>query len=171
MSWWVCHWVPESNEYRWSMVATTILLRWMHTYLLFWWHTLWQLGKALNKRYKHKYHTTSQDINKQIAISCKTMQKTRVYILSLKSNTKLSPQHPQRSRHCERPQLLERVLLEKRFWCFLGHLSFWVSSYFLYKKIKNKNKYKITWTKCFIVIDWIEINIVLINWILQGLES
>ena len=60
MSWWVCHWVIESNEDRCSMVTTTILLRGVHTFLLFWWHTLWQLGKALNKQswqHKQKYHT------------------------------------------------------------------------------------------------------------------
>ena len=68
MSWWVRHWVPESNEDQWSMVTTTILLRWVHTYLLFWWHALWQLRKALNKQswqHKQKCHTISPDINKQ----------------------------------------------------------------------------------------------------------
>ena len=60
ISWRVRHWIVESNEDPWSMVTTTICLRWLHTYLLFWWHTLWQLGKALNNQHGNtnkKYNT------------------------------------------------------------------------------------------------------------------
>ena len=100
----------------------------VHTYLMFWWHTLWQLGKSLNKQYTQQIsYNISTNINKQT--NNNIMQdhaKTKVYIWSLKSNTKLRPWHLQWSCHCERPPKLG-VLLKKRFWYFLGHLSFWVS--------------------------------------------
>ena len=144
MSWWVRHWVPDSNEDQWSMVTTTILLRWVHTYLLFWWHTLWQLRKALNKQswqHKQKCHTISPDINKQT--NNNIMQKTRVYSWSLKSNTKLSPRHPQWSHYCERSQPpMRKGSLKKRIGCFFRiplFLGKWcgVATYFLYQKKKN----------------------------------
>ena len=66
--------------------------------------------------------------------------------------------------------------LKKEIWVlwraslFLGKW-YEVATYFLYKKIRKNNKYDFTWLKCFIVIDLMEINTSLINWILQGFES
>ena len=143
MSWWVHHWIPESNEDRWSMITTTICWDGYMQCLLFWWHILWQLGKVLNNQHGNtnkKYYTNisrhRQPTNKNI------IQKTRVYNWSLKSNTKLSPRHLRWSRHCERPRSLKGAL-KKRFKC-LGHLSFGVivSSrhlFFIQKKMKNEN--------------------------------
>ena len=76
------------------------------------------------------------------------MQKRRVYCWSLKSNTNLSPRHPQRSRHCERPQRCSKkreIRVPLRAPLFLGK---WceVTTYFLCKKKKKKKgktKYKI----------------------------
>ena len=116
----------------------------VHTYLLFWWHTLWQLRKALNKQswqHKQKCHTISPDINKQT--NNNIMQKTRVYSWSLKSNTKLSPRHPQWSHYCERSQPpMRKGSLKKRIGCFFRiplFLGKWcgVATYFLYQKKKN----------------------------------
>ena len=112
--------------------------------ILFGWHTLWQLGKSFNKQYKQQ-HIIQQNIIQHKQTNNNIMQdhaKTRVHIWSLKSNTKLSPRHPQWSRHYER---LRKCLSKKRdFWVlfdapfFLGK-RYGVTTYFLYKKNKKKN--------------------------------
>ena len=43
--------------------------------------------------------------------------KAKVHIWSPKSNTKLSPRHPQRSRHCEKPGKLGLKKREKKILC------------------------------------------------------
>ena len=104
----------------------------MHT-LLFGWHTLLQLGKDFNRQYKQQiiihqniiqHPIKHKQINKQQyhVRQCKT----KVHIWSLKSNTKLSPRHPQWSCHYERPRQKKHPS-KKRFEYLLGHLSFWVS--------------------------------------------
>ena len=63
----------------------------------------------------------------------------------MKSNTKLSPRHPQWSCHCERPCFFWKGCSQKEIWVlwraplFLGK---WcgVATYFLYKKIRRRNK-------------------------------
>ena len=72
--------------------------------------------------------------------------KTRVHIWSLKSNTILSPRHPQRSCHCEKlPKYLSTkeifgVLLRAPLflgkWCGVATYFF----FFIKKKGKTKNK-------------------------------
>ena len=78
------------------------------------------------------------------------MRKTRVYSWSLKSNTKLSPRHPQWSRHCER--LGKLGALKKEIWALLRARLFLgkrcgVANYFFLqkrkKRKKEKTKYKI----------------------------
>ena len=70
--------------------------------------------------------------------------KTRVHIWSLKSNTKLSPRHPQRSHHYERPRRKcpskREIQVPFRAPLFLGKWYGVATFFFLCKKIR-KNKY------------------------------
>ena len=137
------------------------MLRWVHTYLLFWWHTLWQLGKALNNQHgnTNKNIIQTQDINKQTnkqKYHAKSCKRQGYIIVHLKSNTKLSPRHSERSRHCERPG--QSGALKKEIWVLLRaplFLGKWcgVATYFLYQKEKRKKGNTNYMIKYIIVID------------------
>ena len=92
-------------------------------------------NKILYKQYIDIRNQTNKNI----------IQKQGYLIGHLKSNVKLSPQHPQWSRHCERPQRKASLKKEIRV-PFKAPLilSKWygVTTYFsLYKKKKKKKKY------------------------------
>ena len=123
------------------------ILRKVHAYLLFSWYTLWQLGKALNNQhgnFKQNIIQIIQDIKNQTKIS----YKKQGYIIGhLKSNEKLSSQHPQWSCHCERPwkrlapkwcsQKWGEVSTPSLLRIICGVVIFF---FFGYKKIRKKKK-------------------------------
>ena len=112
-----------------------------------WWHTLWQLGKAFNNQHGSFKYDIIQTIHRHKRPYNKNIKQKPGYLLGhLKSNVKLSPRHPQWSHHYERPK--NWVLLKKRFGMLLREPLFlgkWcgVATYFSYKKIRKKYKYKL----------------------------
>ena len=115
-------------------------------YILFWWHILWQLGKAFNKQYKFSHLSLIWSLALDIPVESPLWEIAKVPLNK-----------------------------EKRFLGALKDTSlFWVSGVELPLIFYTKNKKKLiqnTWLNCSVLIDWGKRNTSLINWILCGFGS